>query len=110
MLTKIKVKIGIGVAVAALVLGAAGVAGAVSRGSDGNAVDGATATQARAAAVQAVPGGRAGQVQQETDEGPAAYGVAVTKPDGSTVEVQLDKTFRVLGTQTADQDGDDGDV
>ena len=107
-----KTKIAIGVAAGVLVLsgGAIGIASAV--GNDSNPISGATADQARTAAVQAVPGGKAGAVEAETDEGAVAYGVAVTKPDGSVVEVHLDRGFHVLGTQApgqeADTDGDDG--
>ncbi|PXY16724.1 hypothetical protein BA062_38485 [Prauserella flavalba] len=101
---------GIGIAAGVLVLsgGAIGIASAV--GGDGDEVSGSTADQARAAAVQAVPGGKAGAVDAETNEGAAVYGVTVTKPDGSAVEVHLDKDFHVLGTQAPDQDrdGDDG--
>ncbi|MFB9690292.1 hypothetical protein [Amycolatopsis plumensis] len=107
-----KTKIGIGVAAGVLVLsgGAIGIASAV--GGDGDEVTGTPADQARAAAVQAVPGGKAGAVEAETDEGAAAYGVTVTKSDGSAVEVHLDQAFHVLGTQAPgqdrDTDGDDG--
>jgi len=38
-----------------------------------------------------------------------AYDVEVTKADGSTVEVHLDKSFQVLGTEKADQDQDQAD-
>ncbi len=63
------------------------------------------ADRARAAAVQAVPGGTAGEVETETGEGAAAYGVLVTRPDGTRVEVHLDRDFRVLDTEPADGDG-----
>jgi hypothetical protein len=38
-----------------------------------------------------------------------AYDVEVTKADGSAVEVHLDKSFQVLGTEKADQDQDQAD-
>nr|2KGY_A Chain A, POSSIBLE EXPORTED PROTEIN [Mycobacterium tuberculosis H37Rv] len=68
-------------------------------------VTGPDADRARAAAVQAVPGGTAGEVETETGEGAAAYGVLVTRPDGTRVEVHLDRDFRVLDTEPADGDG-----
>ena len=46
-----------------------------------------------------MPGGTAGEVDQETGEGGVVYGVTVTRPDGTAVEVCLDKDFHVLDTQ-----------
>jgi len=90
-------KMVVGVAACALVLMAAGLALAESFG-DGNDVTGPVADQARAAAIQAVPGGTVARVEQEAGEGPAVvYGVAVTKPDGTKVEVHEDHNFHVLG-------------
>jgi len=105
-----KTKIGIGVAAGVLVLSGSAIGIASAVGGDGDEVSGTAADQARAAAVQSVPGGKAGAVEAETGEGTAAYGVTVTKPDGSAVEVHLDNGFHVLGTQAPDQerDGDDG--
>lgn len=85
----------------------------------GNVVTGPAANAARTAAVRAVPGGRAGTVSadsnadsnadSDSDEGNAAYDVAVTKPDGSTVTVQLDRNDHLLSVRPADQQPDDGD-
>jgi len=73
-------------------------------------VRGPDADHARAAAVAVAPGGQAGPVRAESDGG-AVYGVDVTKPDGTRLDVRLDRTFTVLGTQPAGQDtgGDGGD-
>lgn len=101
-----KTKIGIGVASGALLLAILGISAAKAVGGDSDAVTGAAAARARAAAVQAVPGGRAGEVDRESGEGNAAYGVTVTKPDGTKVEVRLGAGFAVLGVQPAGQDGD----
>ncbi len=98
-----KTRIGIGVAVGVLALALAGIGTAYAMGGDDDAVTGATADRARAAAVLAVPGGRAGTVDREPGEGNAAYGVAVTQPDGTRVEVHLDAAFTVLGVQPAGQ-------
>ena len=47
-----------------------------------------------------MPGGTAGEVDQETGEGGVVYGVTVTRPDGTAVDVRLDnKDFHVLDTQ-----------
>jgi hypothetical protein len=96
---KARTRIGIGVASAAVltVLGV-GVAAA-----DDQEITGPAADQARAAAVQAIPG-KAGKVEKETNEGAAYYGVLVTKPDGTQVEVHLDQGFHFLGTEAPDND------
>jgi hypothetical protein len=94
-----RTRIGIGVAGAA-VLAAAGIGVAVA---DDGEVTGPAADQARTAAVQAIPG-NAGKVEKETNEGAAYYGVLVTKPDGTQVEVHLDQGFHFLGTEAPDHD------
>ena len=75
---RVRTRIGIGVASAAI-LAAVGVGVAVA---DDQEITGPAADQARAAAVQAIPG-KAGKVEKETNEGAAYYGVLVTKPDGT---------------------------
>jgi hypothetical protein len=102
-----RTKIVIGIAVGLLALGG-GTALAFSGASDSNQLTGPAADQARAAAVSAVPGGRAGEVRAETNGG-AAYGVNVARPDGSTLMVNLDRNYHVLGTQPAGRDGDGAD-
>jgi Peptidase propeptide and YPEB domain len=96
---RVRTKIGIGVASAAA-LAAIGVGVAVA---DDQEITGPAADQARAAAVQAVPG-KAGKVEKETNEGTAYYGVLVTKTDGTRVEVHLDQGFHFLGTEAPDND------
>jgi hypothetical protein len=59
------------------------------------AVTGAAATKAQAAAVKAVRSGTAGAVT--TDYSGGGYEVTVTKSDGSSVEVHLDSSFDVMG-------------
>ena len=98
---KRNVKIGVGVAAGTLVLAAAGGGVAVAGPNDQD-VTGPAADKARAAAIQAVPG-IAGRVEPETSEG-VAYGVTVTKSDGSKVEVHEDQNFKVLGTEAPDND------
>ena len=98
---KIRTKIGIGVASAAVLAGVGvGVGVAVA---DDQEITGPAADQARAAAVQAVPG-KAGKVEKETNEGAAYYGVLVTKPDNTQVEVHLDQGFHFVGTEAPDND------
>jgi len=110
-----RAKLAIAGGVLALGLVGAGTALAMSGGNDdgGGSVSGPDADHARTAAVAVAPGGHAGPVRAESDGG-AAYGVDVTKPDGTRLDVRLDRNFAVLGAQPAGQDtgddgGDDGD-
>ena len=58
-----------------------------------------------------MPAGTADEVDQQTGQGGVVYGVTVTRPDGTAVEVPLDKDFHELDTQPAghyhDNDSDD---
>jgi hypothetical protein len=101
-----RTKIAVGIAAGAVVLAVAGI-GVAAAGGYETPVTGSAADQARGAATQAVPGGKPGEVDQETGEGAAFYGVKVTQPDGTAVEVPLDQNFRVLGTQPVSPGGDD---
>jgi len=94
------------VPVGGIVVAAAWLGVAVAGPDDDNDLTGPTADQACAAAIQAVPGGTEGRVQQETGEGAALHGVAVTKPDATKVEVHEDQNFHVLGTMPAGHDND----
>jgi hypothetical protein len=101
--------------------------------ADGNEAEeqqltGPAAERAKAAALAEVGGGKVTDVSSETEEAsepkeanepkdeadPAyqsriAYSVEVTKSDGSAVDVHLDKQFKVLGTEKAVQDEQDGE-
>lgn len=67
-----------------------------------------TPAQAEAAAVSDVPG-TAGTAELENENGYVVYGVEVTTPDGSVVEVAIDAgTGDVLG-QESDSDGESDD-
>src|SRR6185312_1252749 len=57
-------------------------------------VTGAAADKAKAAAVKSVGSGTAGEVT--TDFMSKGYEVTITKPDGSTTEVHLDSSFKVM--------------
>jgi hypothetical protein len=78
------------IAVLAVGLGGAGVAYAVGGDdeSEGRAT-GPGADQARAAALELVPGGTANAVERDSEKG-ATWEVEVARPDGSTVDVRLD--------------------
>jgi uncharacterized membrane protein YkoI len=59
---------------------------------------GDTATKA-AAAAEAKTGGKAGQMERDTEKG-ATYEVEVTKTDGSKVDVRLDDQFKVVAVDS----------
>jgi len=105
-------KIIVGAAALGAALGGAGIAGAVSGGGDdGDAtVTGPEADAATAAALEATGGGTANAVERD-DEAGAVWEVEVTKPDGTTVDVRLDASYRVVvidGDEEGDrEDGDD---
>jgi uncharacterized membrane protein YkoI len=67
--------------------------------------------RARQAAEAAVPGATAREVEREAndDDNPrSAYEVELTRPNGATVEVDLDADFEVLATRRDDdRRGDD---
>jgi hypothetical protein len=71
-----RTKIGVGIAAGAVVLAAAGM-GVAAAGGDETPVTGPATDQARAVATQAVPGGKAGEVDQQT------AGYCVTSPRGA---------------------------
>jgi uncharacterized membrane protein YkoI len=73
---------------------------------------GAAADRAKRAAEAAVSGATAREVERETgdDDNPSsAWEVELTRPDGATVEVDLDAGFKVLATdRDDDRRGDSG--
>jgi hypothetical protein len=92
-------------AIAALVLVAAvgaGIAKAVS-GSD-ETISGPAASKAAAAAVKAVGGGKALEVELQ-DDGAGVYEVEVRREDGSQIEVHLDAQFQSVGAAADDDKG-----
>jgi uncharacterized membrane protein YkoI len=92
-----RVVIGAVAAGAALAVTAGGVAVATS-GDDGQASHNYSQEQADAAkkaALAATGGGTANSVETDSENG-ATYEVEVTKPDGKTVDVRLDKNYTVV--------------
>ena len=106
-------------------------AGEKSEANEANETDekvtGADADRAGQAALQSVGGGKVLEVERETPEQEAdrpepgdkpdsaaeqameqktAYSVEVQKSDGKSVDVALDDTFNVLGTEQDDQQGE----
>ena len=61
---------------------------------------GADLDQAKAAALEFTGGGTV--TEAEAGDDGAAYGVEIRKDDGSQIEVRLDETFTVIGTEQDD--------
>jgi hypothetical protein len=97
-------------AVVAAVLAVAAIGGgvAIAAGGDDDATEtpitGAALAKAKAAALAETGGGRVTGTEAGDEE--SAYEVEVTLPDGSQVDVQLDKGFNVVGSK---DDGGDQD-
>ncbi len=100
--TKWIVSAGIAVAV---VVGGAGAVMATNADDDAQ-LTGESRDRAVAAAQAHVGEGEV--TDTEVGDDGAAYGVEIRKPDGVQVEVNLDKEFRVIGTE-ADDDSEPED-
>ena len=101
-----KGKLAAGVAAAVvLVVGGAGVV----RAASGNDVplEGQDFDRATTAALRHVEGGTV--VETEVGDDGAAYEVEVRLEDGSQVAVELDESFRVIGSDPDDDGPNDGD-
>ena len=90
-------------AAAAIVVGGGGAALA---GSDDDATDrpieGSALEQAEEAALQETGGGTVTETEVGDEE--SYYEVEVTLDDGSQVDVQLDRDFQVVGSETDHED------
>lgn len=99
------------VAAGIAVAGVVGGAGAVTAtGADDDAqLSGESRDKAVAAARAHVGEGEV--TDTEVGDDGAAYGVEIRKPDGAQVEVNLDRDYRVTGTEADDDSGpgDDAD-
>ena len=88
--------------------GGAAIAGATSGGDDDTTerqITGAARERAEDAALRHTGGGRVTGTEAGDEEG--AYEVEVTRTGGGSVDVHLDRDFRVLGTE-GDGGEDDG--
>ena len=90
-----------GIAVAGVVGGAGAV---MAAGADDAQLSGESRDKAVAAARALVGEGEV--TDTELGDDGAAYGVEIRKPDGAQVEVNLDKDYKVTGTE-ADDDRDE---
>ena len=92
-------------AIAALAIGGTAIAGAAGGGDDNGsdkAITGTALDKASAAALKATGGGKVTQTEVNDEE--SYYEVEVTRGDGSQVDVQLDKSFHLVG-QKVDHEG-----
>ena len=96
------------VAALAVGLGAAGGGAAIAAGGDDDSVQtpitGAALQKAQAAALAHTGGGKVTGTEVGDEE--SYYEVEVTRPDGSQVDVQLDRDFRVVSSATDDENED----
>ena len=76
-------------------LGAAGAGAAIAVGGDDSTITGPRADRATSAALQITGGGTANSVELDNENG-ATYEVEVTKPDGNTVDVRLDESYKLV--------------
>lgn len=76
-------------------------AGDEAEGTDSDQpLTGTDRERAEAAALDSVGGGTV--IETEIGDDGAAYGVEIRRDDGSQVEVNLDESFTVIGTETDD--------
>jgi uncharacterized membrane protein YkoI len=93
-------------AAAAIVAAGAGVGVAAAGGGDDNEapITGDALDRASAAALEATGEGRVTETEVGDEE--SYYEVEVTLDDGSQVDVQLDRSFNVVGSSADHEDGD----
>ena len=96
----------VGASALALAAGGAGVASATGAvgGDNSEAITGKALDQASAAALKATGGGQVTETEVGDEE--SYYEVEVTKADGSQTDVQLDRSFTVVG-QSGDSESND---
>jgi uncharacterized membrane protein YkoI len=82
-----------------------GVAVASGGEEDSSPITGAALDRASAAALAETGGGRVTETEAGDEE--SYYEVEVTRRDGSQVDVQLDRSFRVVGSSADDDHGGD---
>ena len=95
-----------GAVVVAVIGGGAGVAIAATSGDDEEPLTGSTLDRAVHAALEETGGGTV--VETEAGDDGATYSVEVRLDDGTQVEVNLDRDFKVIAHE-ADDDGPNDD-
>ena len=108
MTDKLKGALITGTVIAALAAGGVAIAGAAGGGDDDGGerpIAGTALDEASAAALDHTGGGRV--TETETGDEESFYEVEVTRADGSEVDVQLDRDFKVVGSEADDDRGRD---
>jgi uncharacterized membrane protein YkoI len=108
MTDKLKGALITGTVIAALAVGGVAIAGAAGGGDDDGGerpIAGTALDKASAAALDHTGGGRV--TETETGDEESFYEVEVTRGDGSQVDVQLDRDFQVVGSESDDDRGED---
>jgi peptidase YpeB-like protein len=94
----------VGGSILALAAGGTGAAIAIGNGhEEGNGAHGPGANKAKAAARALFPGSQANSVERDSEDG-ATWEVEVRKPDGSTVDVRLDQSYRLVVAEPDSED------
>jgi uncharacterized membrane protein YkoI len=99
-----------GTVIAALAAGGVAIAGAAGGDDEDGAeraISGAALDRAGAAALDHTGGGRV--TDSEAGDEESYYEVEVTRPDGTQVDVQLNRDFEVVGSEGDDDRGADDD-
>jgi uncharacterized membrane protein YkoI len=105
--TKLKGLLIAGGVIAAAAGGGAAIAGATSSDDDGSdrAITGSALDRASQAALKETGGGKVTETEVGDEE--SYYEVEVTNADGSQTDVQLDRAFKVVGSETDREGGGD---
>lgn len=99
---------GAAVVAAVAIGGAATASGGGESDSDDVSLSSAEGKEATAAALAATNGGTANSVEKDNENG-SIWEVEVTRDDGSTVDVRLDKDYKVVVIEGDDEGKDDAD-
>ena len=102
MRPKIKIMVGATALAAAVALGTGvAIAGAGDDDATERPITGEARARAEKAALEYTHGGRVTGTEQGDEE--SLYEVEVTKSDGSQVDIQLDKDFKVVGDKVDEE-------
>ena len=98
-------------AVAVAIMAVAGGTGAALAvtGSSNDGATGPDADKAVAAALKLTDGGTANAVERDNEKG-ATWEVEVKKPDGTTVDVRLDASYRLVAIDSDSENADAPDT
>lgn len=86
-------------ALAVLAFGGVAIAGATQGDDDEQPLSGQVAEDAKAAALKETGGGSVTEMERDVEDG-RIYQVEVKKADGTTVDVDLDSSFKVVATDS----------